>query len=122
MTSPRPCRSAPCARSRVKHGRSPQPTLTASCPKPRSVAAVHMASRARRAPARLFLLLLLCLLSSAASAAPRIGVATMQPGEIFFERFGHNAIVVDDPAAAEPISYNFGYFDMDEPGFTANFI
>ncbi|MGY0559113.1 lipoprotein N-acyltransferase Lnb domain-containing protein [Luteimonas sp. A277] len=67
-------------------------------------------------------LLLLYLLSSAAVAAPRIGVATMQPGEIFFERFGHNAIVVDDPALGEPISYNFGFFDMDEPGFTRNFI
>ena len=68
------------------------------------------------------LLLLLWALSTAAFAAPRIGVATMQPGEIFFERFGHNAIVVDDPAFAEPVSYNFGYFDLDEPGFTANFI
>ena len=46
----------------------------------------------------------------------------MQPGDIFFERFGHNAIVVDDPALGEPVSYNFGYFDMDEPGFTGNFI
>src|SRR5690606_35762664 len=70
----------------------------------------------------LALLLLLWALSTAAFAAPRIGVATMQPGEIFFERFGHNAIVVDDPAFAEPVSYNFGYFDLDEPGFTANFI
>ncbi len=32
------------------------------------------------------------------AAAPRIGVVTMQPGEIFFERFGHDAIVVIDPA------------------------
>ena len=34
-----------------------------------------------------------------APAAPRIGVLTMEPGEIFWERFGHNAILVDDPAA-----------------------
>src|SRR5690606_9482759 len=27
-----------------------------------------------------------------------------------------------DPSFPEPISYNFGYFDMEEPGFTANFI
>ena len=53
--------------------------------------------------------------------APRIGVLTMEPGEIFFERFGHNAIVVDDPAAAGPVSYNFGFFDPDEPGFVPNF-
>ena len=34
-------------------------------------------------------------------AAPRIGVVTMGPGDIFWERFGHDAIVVDDPAQPE---------------------
>lgn len=72
----------------------------------------------------LWLALLCCL--SAAQAAPRIGIATMQPGEIFFERFGHNAIVVDDSAAGisqgEPLSYNFGFFDMGEAGFTGRFV
>ena len=52
----------------------------------------------------------------------RIGVATMLPGEIFWERFGHNAIVVDDPGRGEPISYNFGFFDLDEPGFIGRFV
>ena len=56
------------------------------------------------------------------TAAPRIGVATMAPGEIFFERFGHNSIVVDDPALGEPVSYNFGYFDMGEDGFIGRFV
>jgi len=63
----------------------------------------------------------LCI-GAQASAAPRIGVATMQPVEIFFERFGHNAIVVDDPTRGEPVSYNFGYFDMDEDGFLGRFV
>ena len=66
--------------------------------------------------------LALWLLAAAASAAPRIGVMTMQPGEIFFELFGHNAIVVDDPAAASPVSYNFGFFDLAEPGFIGRFV
>jgi hypothetical protein len=61
-------------------------------------------------------------IATAASAAPRIGVMTMQPGEIFFERFGHNAVVVDDPAAPSPISYNFGFFVLDEPGFLGRFV
>ena len=52
----------------------------------------------------------------------RIGVATMQPGEIFWERFGHNAIVVDDPARGVPLSYNFGFFDLAEPGFAGRFV
>lgn len=53
---------------------------------------------------------------------PRIGVATMSPGTIFFERFGHNAIVVDDPANDMPLSYNFGFFDMEEDGFIGRFV
>ena len=49
------------------------------------------------------LLALLWLLPALAAAAPRIGVLTMEPGEIFWERFGHNAVVVDDPAAPGPL-------------------
>ena len=52
-----------------------------------------------------------------AAAAPRIGVMTMQPGEVFFERFGHDAIVVVDPDSGEAVSYNFGFFDPSEPDF-----
>lgn len=53
---------------------------------------------------------------------PRIGVVTMLPGEIFWERFGHNAILVADPATGEGISYNFGFFDPTEADFLARFI
>lgn len=85
----------------------------------------------RMTPARVFaralLLLLLCLawpLTAAAQAGdvPRIGVATMQPGDVFFERFGHNALVVDDPDAPYPMSYNFGAFDPNEADFVPRFI
>ncbi|MBW8312659.1 MAG: DUF4105 domain-containing protein [Rhizobium sp.] len=79
----------------------------------------------RRGAAALHALLLLCLawlLPGLAAAAPRIGVLTMEPGEIFWERFGHNAIIVDDPAGPGPLSYNFGFFDLDEPGFHWNFV
>lgn len=78
--------------------------------------------RTRSAFGQLLIATLLWLLATAAAAAPRIAVMTMQPGEIFFERFGHNAIVVDDPALGAPISYNFGFFDLDEPGFLGRFI
>ncbi|MFP5374802.1 MAG: DUF4105 domain-containing protein [Gammaproteobacteria bacterium] len=90
------------------------------CPRPR--AATGARSRARPAPAVLVLVLWLWPLLALAQAAPRIGVMTMQPGEIFWERFGHNAIVVDDPAAPGPVSYNFGYFDLEEPGFVGRFV
>jgi len=71
---------------------------------------------------RLLLLVLLWSCAFAALAAPRIGVVTMQPGEIFFERFGHNAILVADPAMGTATSYNFGYFDPGEPDFIARFV
>jgi len=76
---------------------------------------------ARGNPA-LYLVLLLALLPMLAAAQTRIGVATVQPGEVFFERFGHNALVVEMPGSVESIVYNFGQFDPDEPGFTGNFI
>lgn len=58
----------------------------------------------------------------AAAAAPRVGMMTMEPGEIFWERFGHNSLIVQDPATGGALSYNFGFFDLDEPGFHWNFI
>ena len=59
---------------------------------------------------------------AAPGAAPRIGVLTMQPGEVFFERFGHDAIVVVDADSGQATSYNFGYFDPSEPDFLARFV
>lgn len=60
--------------------------------------------------------------SEAAAPAPRIGVLTMGPGEIFWERFGHDAIVVQDPIDRAITSYNYGYFDLNEPGFLRRFV
>jgi len=58
---------------------------------------------------------------AAATATPRIGVVTMQPGTVFFERFGHDAIVVEDPRSGQATSYNFGYFDPGEDDFVSRF-
>ncbi|HEY0230288.1 MAG TPA: DUF4105 domain-containing protein [Dokdonella sp.] len=52
---------------------------------------------------------------------PSISLLTIGPGEIFFERFGHNAIVVRDPASGEAVAYNYGIFDFEEGDFLANF-
>ena len=60
--------------------------------------------------------------ANAEAPAPRIGVVTMQPGTVFFERFGHDAIVVVDPASGEATSYNFGYFDPSEDDFISRFV
>lgn len=69
------------------------------------------------------MVVVLLAMAGVVQAAPvRIGVATMEPGAIFWERFGHNAIVVDDPARGVPLSYNFGFFDLSEPGFVGRFV
>lgn len=62
------------------------------------------------------------LVPPAEAPPPRIGIVTMQPGSIFFERFGHDAIVVVDPVTGEATSYNFGYFDPSEPDFVGRFL
>ena len=71
---------------------------------------LHAAGIARAQPAQM-----------AQSPAPRIGVVTMGPGDIFWERFGHDAIVVDDPARPGPVSSNFGFVDLEEDGFAQRF-
>lgn len=60
--------------------------------------------------------------ATAPAAPPRIGVMTMQPGEVFFERFGHDALVVADADGGQATSYNFGFFDPSEPDFLGNFV
>lgn len=68
------------------------------------------------------LFLLLMLLAHGTMAAPRIGLVTMEPGEAYWSRFGHNAILVDEGDGREPTLYNYGYFDFDEPGFLLRFL
>ena len=73
----------------------------------------------------IFFLALALLQSAVCAAAPRIGVVTMGPGDEYWARFGHDAILVDDRAddpSSEPTLYNFGYFDLDEPGFMLHFV
>lgn len=78
---------------------------------------------------RAWLFLLLALFSTAGhtqsnsvDANLRAGVITMEPGEAFWARFGHDAIVIENTQTGEATSFNFGFFDMTEPGFFNNFI
>ena len=88
---------------------------------------MRVPSGARSRAVAVFCLWLLSLLPFAAAAqAPvqplRIGVLVMEPGEVFFERFGHIAILVQDRAAGTSTSYNYGFFDPEEAGFVGNFV
>jgi hypothetical protein len=73
----------------------------------------------------LFVLVLFAQAGHAQSVSPEItlraGVITMAPGEEFWARFGHDAIVIENMQTKESMSFNFGFFDMSEPGFFGNF-
>lgn len=93
-----------------------------------------MRAEARRA-ARLAAAVLLWLLSAVALAQPADGDAaaeagaelqvslfTFGPGEVYWERFGHNAIAVHDARSGETLSFNYGIFDFEEEDFFLNFL
>ncbi len=54
-------------------------------------------------------------------SAPQVALVTFGPGQVYWERFGHNAIIVDNPAARPRIDYNYGVFDFQEEHFLLNF-
>lgn len=47
---------------------------------------------------------------------------TMGQGDEVFEKFGHNAIVVWDDSAGQPLVYNWGMFDFQQPNFIGRFL
>jgi hypothetical protein len=55
-------------------------------------------------------------------SGPSISLLTIGPGPIFWERFGHNALVVRDPATGTALSYNYGIFDFGQDDFLLNFV
>ena len=71
------------------------------------------------------LLCALLLVLAAAQALPahqpgdelRVYLMTLGPGDAVWERFGHNAIVVEDNSRGTSIAYNWGMFDFNQPGF-----
>ena len=75
------------------------------------------------------LLFLLILLASAARAdivhAPgtdlRVDLYTYGPGAIYWERFGHDALVLTDARDGQAIAFNYGLFDFDQKDFFLNF-
>lgn len=49
-------------------------------------------------------------------------LVTYGPGEIYWERFGHNAIWLREPAEGIDHTINFGFFDFDQQNFFMNFL
>lgn len=44
-------------------------------------------------------------------------LATFGPGDAVWEKFGHNAIWIHDQRTGSTVSYNYGIFDFEQPGF-----
>jgi hypothetical protein len=71
--------------------------------------------------ARLALALLLLWVGAAhAQPSPQVSLVTFSPGDIYWQRFGHNALVVRDGLGG-PRLYNYGTFDFRQKNFFLNF-
>jgi hypothetical protein len=57
-----------------------------------------------------------------ASGAREAWLVTYGPGEIYWQRFGHNAIWLRDPDQGIDHVFNFGYFDFSQDDFLQRFI
>lgn len=54
-----------------------------------------------------------------AARGPQISLITFGPGSLYWERFGHNAILVETRFGAR--LYNYGFFDFQQENFFLNF-
>ena len=41
--------------------------------------------------------------------APSVALVTIAPGDIYWQRFGHNTLLVTPADSDKAVSYNFGY-------------
>lgn len=58
----------------------------------------------------------------APAPAPEISLLTFGPGAIYWQRFGHNALLVRSRDGNGGTVYNYGYFDFAQENFFRNFI
>lgn len=55
-------------------------------------------------------------------ASTEAWLVTFGPGEAYWERFGHNAIWLREPAAGLDHTFNFGFFDFEQEDFLLRFL
>ena len=82
--------------------------------------------RVRLLAAALVLLLLASLPARAIDTDPpqgtEIWLLTYGPGEVYWQRFGHNAIWVRDVGLGLDHTFNFGFFDFAQEDFLLRFL
>ena len=85
-------------------------------------------ARARMLRSCLGLLLALCWLPDGYAAAgnptgaAEVWLVTYGPGEIYWQRFGHNAIWIRDARRGLDHTFNFGFFDFAQENFLLRFL
>lgn len=60
-------------------------------------------------------------IADAPGADLEVSLVTYGPGDIYWERFGHDAIELRDRVSGEAVNFNYGVFDFDEKNFVLNF-
>lgn len=53
---------------------------------------------------------------------PEVWLVTYGPGEVYWQRFGHNAIWIRDPGLGLDHVFNFGFFNFDQQDFFLRFL
>ena len=78
---------------------------------------------------RFSLCLLMCLMAAAPVPGngaepelPQVWLVTYGPGEVYWQRFGHNAIWIREPARGLDHVFNFGFFDFAQQDFFLRFL
>lgn len=61
-------------------------------------------------------------IASAPGSALEVELVTYGPGRIYWERFGHDALILRDTRDGEAVSFNYGVFDFDVHDFFLKFI
>jgi hypothetical protein len=75
----------------------------------------------------LALLLLVAAVPARASVANapganlEVALVTYGPGDVYWERFGHDALELRDTVSGEAVNFNYGVFDFNEKNFFLNF-
>ncbi len=59
--------------------------------------------------------------ADAPGANLEVSLITYGPGDIYWERFGHDAIELRDTVSGEEVDFNYGVFNFDEKNFFLNF-
>jgi Domain of unknown function (DUF4105) len=60
-------------------------------------------------------------IADAPGADLRVDLYTYGPGTIYWERFGHDALVITDTTSGQAYAFNYGTFDFDQKDFYLNF-